>query len=85
LADKANGKAAVAARDGAEIAHTLSFDRDEHTEGISAAGIAGTVAGGHVIAISVPAPSERFLAEEPIIVAALRDAAVSPVWLAHES
>jgi IclR family transcriptional regulator, acetate operon repressor len=56
------------------------IDRDEHTEGISAAGIAGAGAGGHVIAISVPAPSERFLAEEPTIVAALRDAAASKVW-----
>jgi DNA-binding IclR family transcriptional regulator len=35
---------------------------DEHTVGISAAGIAVRTAGGHIVAISVPAPTERFLA-----------------------
>jgi DNA-binding IclR family transcriptional regulator len=80
LASTANGKAALAARGGADIVATLSFDRDEHTEGISAAGIAGVVAGGHVVAISVPAPSDRYLANERTIVAALQDAASSPAW-----
>lgn len=55
-----------------EIRRTgVAFDRDEHTAGISAAGIAGRVAGGHIVAISVPAPTERFLAEQERIVSAL--------------
>lgn len=58
----------------------LAFDRDEHTAGISAAGIAGRLAGGHVVAISVPAPTERFTAREQVIVEALRSAAAAPVW-----
>lgn len=58
----------------------VAFDRDEHTVGISAAGIAGHVAGGHLVAISVPAPTERFRAEEQSIVGALRAAATAPVW-----
>lgn len=80
LGDTANGKAAVAAQDGAGIAATLSFDRDEHTDGISAAGIAGRIAGGHIVAISVPAPTDRFRTHESAIVAALREVATSTVW-----
>lgn len=49
----------------------IAFDRDEHTAGISAAGLAHQVPGGHVVAISVPAPTERFLDHEAEIVAAL--------------
>ncbi|ANW66840.1 IclR family transcriptional regulator [Mycobacterium sp. djl-10] len=75
----ANGKAAVAARDGAPP--EIAFDRDEHTAGISAAGIAGRVAGGQVVAISVPAPSDRFRAREQVIVAALRAALKSARYL----
>ncbi|MBO0678540.1 IclR family transcriptional regulator [Mycolicibacterium sp. S2-37] len=56
----------------------IAFDRDEHTVGISAAGIAGPVAGGQIVAISVPAPTERFLTHEEAIVAALRT--VSAGW-----
>jgi IclR family acetate operon transcriptional repressor len=48
---------------------------DEHTVGISAAGIAVRTAGGHIVAISVPAPTEHFLAHEGRIVDALRGAA----------
>ncbi|CAN3126467.1 IclR family transcriptional regulator [Mycobacterium sp. smrl_JER01] len=58
----------------------IAYDRDEHTAGISAAGIAGRFPGGHVVAISVPAPTERFLAQESTIVAALRAAAADPLW-----
>ncbi len=52
----------------------VAFDRDEHTDGISAAGIAARAAGGNIVAISVPAPTERFLAHQDRIVAALRNA-----------
>ncbi len=58
----------------------IAYDRDEHTAGISAAGIARRVPGGHVLAISVPAPTERFRAHEAAIVEALRAAAASPLW-----
>lgn len=88
----ANGKAALVVAGGpvplslrdelAEVRRTgVAFDRDEHTVGISAAGIAGRTAGGSVVAISVPAPTERFRAEESRIVMALREAARSPVWV----
>ena len=66
----------------AEIrAGRIAFDRDEHTAGISAAGIAGRAAGGNVVAISVPAPTDRFAANEKRIVAALRSALAAPAWL----
>lgn len=75
---------AASTRVRAEIQHIradrVAFDRDEHTEGISAAGIAGRAAGGNIVAISVPAPTERFNAHEDRIVAALRSALESPVW-----
>jgi DNA-binding IclR family transcriptional regulator len=58
----------------------MAFDRDEHTEGISAAGIAGRAAGGNVVAISVPAPTERFKEHQNHIIAALRSALDSPLW-----
>jgi IclR family acetate operon transcriptional repressor len=48
--------------------------------GISAAGVAGRTAGGNIVAISVPAPSDRFSANEKRIVAALRTAAKSAAW-----
>lgn len=65
----------------AEIRRTgVAFDRDEHTPGISAAAIARRVVGDNVVAISVPAPSERFREKEQRIVAALRAAADSPAW-----
>jgi IclR family transcriptional regulator, acetate operon repressor len=68
-------------RDVAEIRRTgIAFDRDEHTPGISAAAIARRALGGNVIAISVPAPTERFLEKEELIVSALRAAAESPAW-----
>lgn len=88
----ANGKAALAllADDSipsamreeiAEIRSSgIAFDRDEHTAGISAAGIARRIAGGQVVAISVPAPTDRFTAECDRIVAALHEAATSLAW-----
>ena len=68
-------------REIAEIRRTgIALDRDEHTPGISAAAIARRAVGDNVIAISVPAPTERFLEKEQSIVAALRAAANSPAW-----
>ncbi len=65
----------------AEIRRTgIAFDRDEHTPGISAAAIARRTVGDNMVAISVPAPTARFLEKEQGIVAALRAAADSPVW-----
>lgn len=66
----------------AEIKRTgLAFDRGEHTAGISAAAVARRAVGGAVVAISVPAPTERFLDKEQRIVAALRAALDAPVWM----
>ena len=73
----ANGKAALALLRGDG---GIAFDRDEHTVGISAAGIAGRTAGGHIVAISVPAPTARFRANEKQIVAALQSAADNAPW-----
>ncbi len=68
-------------RDIAKIRRTgIAFDRDEHTPGISAAAIARHALCDNVIAISVPAPTERFLEKEDRIVSALRAAAESSAW-----
>ncbi|MGD1284189.1 IclR family transcriptional regulator [Mycobacterium seoulense] len=65
----------------AEIRRTgIAFDRDEHTPGISAAAVARRTMGDNLVAISVPAPTERFLEKEQRIVAALHAAAESPAW-----
>lgn len=81
LHDTANGKAALALLgDATARGSGIHYDRDEHTTGISAAGVAGRLPGGHIVAISVPAPTERFLADEAVIVGALRAAAADPVW-----
>ncbi|PRC60062.1 IclR family transcriptional regulator, partial [Mycobacterium sp. ITM-2017-0098] len=53
----------------------IAYDRDEHTAGISAAGIAARLQDGQIVAISVPAPTNRFRANESAIVDALRSAA----------
>ena len=42
----------------------VAFDRDEHTNGISAAGVALHDPLGNAIAISVPVPSQRFAERE---------------------
>jgi DNA-binding IclR family transcriptional regulator len=73
LESTANGKAALALlTDPTAGVSGVAFDRDEHTVGISAAGIAVRTAGGHIVAISVPAPSDRFDRNEARIVDALR-------------
>ncbi|AQT78150.1 IclR family transcriptional regulator [Mycolicibacterium litorale] len=77
-------EASVADRVRAEIREIrtsrVAYDRDEHTSGISAAGIAGRAAGGNIVAISVPAPTERFTAHRDRIVDALRGALESSAW-----
>lgn len=45
----------------------LAFDRDEHTDGISAIGASITDLHGNVYAISIPTPSSRFAKSEPKI------------------
>ncbi len=49
----------------------VAFDREEHTLGISAAGIAVVGPTGPVLALSVPAPTERFERTQDRIVEAL--------------
>jgi DNA-binding IclR family transcriptional regulator len=78
LDSTANGKATLELlTDPSAGLSGIAFDRDEHTDGISAAGIAARTASGHIVAISVPAPSNRFEANETQIVDALRDCAQS--------
>ncbi|MBJ7518347.1 MAG: IclR family transcriptional regulator [Solirubrobacteraceae bacterium] len=56
-----------------EIRRTgIAFDREEHTEGISAVGTAVHDAAGPVAAISIPVPTARFARNEARYVAALR-------------
>jgi IclR family acetate operon transcriptional repressor len=81
IARFSSGVAARLRRETAEIRRTgIAFDRGEHTPGISAAAIARRTVGDNVVAISVPAPTERFLEKEQRIIAALRTAADSPAW-----
>lgn len=87
LHDTANGKAALALLGDADVPDPLrheigevrrtgiAYDRDEHTAGISAAGVAARLQDGQIVAISVPAPTDRFLAHQSVIVDALRCAA----------
>lgn len=66
----------------AEIASVgVAFDREEHTLGISAAGVAVVGPTGPVLALSVPAPTERFERTRSEIVAALRTAATEAAAL----
>jgi DNA-binding IclR family transcriptional regulator len=50
----------------------VAYDREEHTEGICAAGAAVRDAGGPVAAISVPVPSQRFAGRERELTNAVR-------------
>ena len=52
----------------------VAVDREEHTAGISAAGIALRAPDGAIVALSVPAPTQRFEANARQITAALEDA-----------
>lgn len=49
----------------------IGYDREEHTEGIRAVGIAIAPAGARVAAISIPLPSQRFGGNEKVLVQAL--------------
>lgn len=55
----------------------VAFDREEHTEGICAAGVAVLDAGRPVAAISVPVPAQRFQGREDELAAQLRSAAAT--------
>jgi DNA-binding IclR family transcriptional regulator len=59
-----------------ELAETrgrgVAFDRDEHTAGISAVGIAFRDRGGELYAVSIPAPSARFARNEASLANAIR-------------
>jgi DNA-binding IclR family transcriptional regulator len=50
----------------------VAFDREEHTQGICAAGVATRDPLGNVIAISVPVPAQRFYQHRRNIAAQLR-------------
>lgn len=58
----------------------VAFDLDDHTTGISAAGVSFQSVTGEVFAVSIPAPSERFAKKRREIIEALdaflRDAVV---------
>jgi DNA-binding IclR family transcriptional regulator len=59
----------------AEVAATgVAFDREEHTEGISAVGAAVVGPHGPLLTLSIPVPTERFVRSEADLVAALRAA-----------
>jgi DNA-binding IclR family transcriptional regulator len=59
----------------------VAFDRNEHTAGISAAGVARRIESGAIVAISVPAPTDRFQQHEDLIVQQLLSALESPAWV----
>jgi DNA-binding IclR family transcriptional regulator len=57
----------------AEVRQTgIAYDREEHSPGISAVGVAVIGPQGELVAVSIPAPSMRFAAHEAELVAALR-------------
>jgi len=57
--------------------HAVAFDREEHTEGICAAGVAVLDAGRPIAAVSVPVPAQRFYGREDELAAQLRAAATA--------
>lgn len=59
----------------------VAYDLDEHTEGISAAGIAFRDWRGALHAISVPVPTARFESQRANVVAALKAARVAALGL----
>jgi len=69
-------RAALAAELDAVRTDGVAFDREEHTEGISAVGAAVLdAAGAPVAAISVPVPTARFAGREAVYARAVRAAA----------
>lgn len=55
----------------------LAFDLDEHTVGISAAGMAFQTMDGEIYAVSIPAPSRRFAEKRVLIEQALLELAAA--------
>lgn len=55
----------------------MAFDREEHTEGICAAGVTVLDAGRPIAAVSVPVPAQRFHGREDELAALLRAAATA--------
>ena len=62
----------------------IAFDREEHTLGVSAAGIALPDSLGNPLAISVPVPSQRFTEAEPLITEKLLEAKFALEALAQQ-
>ena len=63
----------------AEVRRTgVAYDREEHTEGISAVAAVVRDPGGPVAAISVPVPTQRFTGNEERYADAVRAAAAAP-------
>ena len=63
----------------------IAFDREEHTHGICAGGIAVSDAFGQLAALSVPMPAQRFRGRETAIaeeLSAVRDAALAALGTA---
>ena len=59
----------------AEIARSgIAYDRQEHTVGICAVGSAVVGPTGPVLTLSLPVPTERFIASQDELTAALRTA-----------
>lgn len=59
----------------ADIARTgIGYDRQEHTVGICAVGAAVVGPSGPVLTLSLPVPTERFIASQDDLVATLRTA-----------
>lgn len=50
----------------------IAFDREEHTEGITAVGAGGRDAFGSMGAITTPMPTQRFTGREPDLAERLR-------------
>jgi DNA-binding IclR family transcriptional regulator len=49
----------------------VAYDREEHTEGIAAIGCVVSSAGGHLAAVSVPMPAQRFYGREAELTGAI--------------
>jgi DNA-binding IclR family transcriptional regulator len=54
-------------------AEGVAYDREEHTIGICAVGVALREPAGTLIAVTIPLPSQRFYGNEAKLAAALRD------------
>lgn len=74
--------AAVLRAELAEIARTgIGYDRQEHTVGICAVGSAVVGPSGPVLTLSLPVPTERFIANQDALAAALAAAVIEATEL----